>query len=110
MLKIFQAASYFVLLTFVLGLGDWPFVDEILAEQSQVQYEGTTLYIAPITKPEKAKTNHSAGIYKSLVNLADMPVHDLRIDSVRQDAPLSTPQASFTSARPIPLERPPIFS
>lgn len=110
MLKIFRAASYFVLFTFVLGLGDWPFVDEILAEQSQVQYEAVAIYTAPIAKPEKAKTNHSAGIYESLVNLADMPVHDLRVDSARQDVQLSTPQASFTSASPVPLERPPIFS
>lgn len=110
MLKIFRAASYFVLLTFVLGLGDWPFVDEILAEQSQIQFEAAAFYTAPIAQPVTAKTNHSTGIYESLCNLADMPVHNLRVDSIRQNAPLSTSQASFTSACPVPLERPPIFS
>ncbi|MDE2442485.1 MAG: hypothetical protein KGP14_15830 [Betaproteobacteria bacterium] len=111
MLKFFRAASYFVLLTFVLNLGDWPFLDEVLEEQTQVQHESVVApQTNPVAKPERTQVSHAAGLYASLSNLADMPVHDYFVGAAEPDIHLAIVISGFTSANPVPLDRPPICS
>ncbi|WP_377705514.1 hypothetical protein [Pseudoduganella sp. UC29_71] len=99
------------MLTFVLQLGDWPFLDEVLEEQSLVQHESVVAsQTNPVAKPDRTQVSHAADLYASLSNLADMPVHYFFIGAVEPDIHQAIVATNFTSASPIPLDRPPIFS
>ena len=114
MAKLFRLSAYLVLITLVLSLGDWPFLDEILAEQVQIQREElSSLQSNPTLTSSVAKTSivsHSSGsIYQSLMNLVDMPRHDFP-KMVASHAIRYWPEVSrFESAIPDSLERPPIL-
>lgn len=114
MRKLFRTAAYFVLITFVLSLGDWPFVDEILAEQIQIQQDAfAALQASPSasTVTKTSNVSHSAAsIYESLVNLIDMPRHAVPSMLAQRATGYLAETPRFVSAMPDPFERPPSFS
>lgn len=114
MRKLFRIAAYLVLITFVLSVGDWPFVDEILAEQVQIQQEALAAVQADVASSTIAKnpgTSHAAGsLYQSLVNFIDMPRHGIPTMVAQRTAGYLPDSSRFISATVDPFERPPIFS
>ena len=112
--KLFRTAAYFVLTTFVLSLGDWPFMDEILAEQAQIQQEAFAAAQTGGTSSSVAKnagTSHAAGsLYQSLVNFIDMPRHVIPNTVEQRTASYLPETPRFISAMLDPFQRPPIFS
>lgn len=116
-MRIYRIVAHILLLTFVLNLGDWPFIDEILAEQTQQQNvandsapSGTRLVSA--LNDKSTNLNHSSGsIYQTLTDLVDMPKHNLMSAATSDDRPSGRAEAQlFVSADIFPLERPPSFS
>lgn len=78
-MRLLRLAAYFALLTLVLHLGDWPFVDEILAAEGYSQVAAARFAASPdpASPGSKAKeaARGSSSLYLSLTNLVDMPHH-----------------------------------
>lgn len=112
-MKVFRLAAYLVLLTLVLNLGDWPFVDEIFAEEAQHQMvsdpDGTYASGQTVNTDKSASITHCTGsIYLSLTNLVDMPSHVFSMAKLPEQTIFSADADTFTSRIPGPLDRPPI--
>ena len=114
-MKIFRLAAYVVLFALVLNLSDWPFVDEILAENTSQQGREVSSDEVGFKQNEKSfKPQQSSGdsrpaasIYQSLTNFVDMPSHRLALSTDCESPTYSATEKAFVSAIPPPLERPP---
>lgn len=114
-MKIFRLTAYVVLLALVLNLSDWPFVDEILAENTPQQSSEVSSDDVGFQSREKSSTPQqssgdsrpSASIYQSLTNFVDMPSHRLALSTDCESPTYSATEKAFVSAIPPPLERPP---
>lgn len=110
MLKFFRLSAYVVLLTFILSLGDWPFVDELLADAVSQQQDTTLVRAADAGQPatKSSTANHSAaGLYQALSNFIDMPVHRLPPDVAICAVHVAIDLPPYFSADLPLLERPP---
>lgn len=114
-MKIFRLAAYVVLFTLVLSLGDWPFVDEIFAENMPQQSQSVSSDEVIFQENGKSfQPQHSASadrpaasIYQSLTNLVDMPSHYLVLPIDYDSPTYPATEQTFVSAMPHLLERPP---
>ncbi|MBC3879696.1 hypothetical protein H8K38_17955 [Undibacterium sp. FT79W] len=115
-MKIFRIANYVLLLSFILSIGDWPFVDEILEEQAALQSMISTLDTAQADaestrlKQESLVSHSSGSIYQSLTNFVDMPRHNLVVAVASERTAYFAEEPSFVSVTAIPAERPPSLS
>lgn len=90
-MKIFRLSAYVVLLTLVLNLGDWPFVDEILAEYMHATkvsavHEGLEPSDTHSFQATKADNKDSSvgDLSLPLTNFLDAPRHRLTVPKRNQ--------------------------
>lgn len=101
--------AYVILVTFFLDLGDWPFVDEIFAEQAQ--QESTQLAQKPSLQSVEKMTgsNGTGSIYQTLTDLVDMPLHLPPLSkTLVANFEYFNWDTQFVSVDQFPSERPPL--
>lgn len=111
-MRFFRVTLYVLLVTLVLNLSDWPFVDEIFVEQGyseKTSHDDVAQTVATSVQKSKNDTDHFSGsIYQSLTNLVDMPFHSMRVPTLADDASYASFSQAFLSATPVRFQRPPV--
>lgn len=120
MLKLFRTTTYLLLLSLVLNVVEWPFVDEILAEQTQVVQQTQPAATAQAsTTPDGNAVRSSApgtvkysaaSVYHTLMDLLDTaPALSFAAAKSSNAFPTSIKQRFASRSLPA-IDRPPSFS
>ena len=100
-----------LLLSLLLHLGDWPYLDEILGDAGPVA--GLVASVAgPSDRPvdhDQSALNPAAG-YQLLLPLQGLPVMPLRLPAPSAWKVLSMAELAVACLIPVRIDRPPAFS
>ncbi|MGX0939388.1 hypothetical protein ACUXQ2_005484 [Cupriavidus metallidurans] len=119
MLKFFRTTTYLLLLSLVLNVVEWPFVDEILAEQTQAvqqtqpvaSAQASTTSDGDAVRSSPATVKYSAAsVYHTLMDLLDT-APSLSFAATRASNAFPTSIEQRFASRSLPaIDRPPAFS
>lgn len=117
MLKFFRTTTYLLILSLVLNVMEWPFVDEILAEQTQTIQQAQRATAASTAIPSDADAARStahgtvkysaASVYHTLMDLLDTALSlSLAAAEGCRTCPTSSERRFVSRALPA-IDRPP---
>lgn len=120
MLKFFRTTTYLLLLSLVLNVVEWPFVDEILAEQTQAAQQtrpvaNVQVSAAPdgiaVRSPAPGTEKYSAAsVYHTLMDLLNT-APSLSFAAAKTSNAFPTSLQQRFASRSLPaIDRPPAFS